>query len=184
MWDSFGYIPKFIQKDRCRDSSNHLYTYIYKFYSPVTRYHYIIRAECHTGNVFAVKFYCKKDRKSDSKYNRIVNRGDIFNILISCLNIVPVILEECPEASFGFTGAPSIDPVLDRTEPDPENQRFRIYKYLATSKVGRQTFEHFAYVDHSAYLLINRCHLNIAEKEREFINLFVKTYLDFGDAGA
>ena len=58
------YPLKFIQKDICKDGSDHLFTYIYKFTLTETYLHYIIRAEYHTENVFAVKFYSKKDRKS------------------------------------------------------------------------------------------------------------------------
>jgi len=85
-----GYPIKFIQKDRCKDSSEHLSSHIFKFYSPKTQYHYIIRAEFHREGVFAVKFYCKKDRKSDFKYSKIVNKGDIGNIVISSLKVIPI----------------------------------------------------------------------------------------------
>ena len=73
-FDFPGYPVKFIQRQRCKDPSAHLFTLIYKFYSPVTKYHYVIRAEYHEEDVFAMKFYCKKDRKSDTKYAKIINR--------------------------------------------------------------------------------------------------------------
>lgn len=50
------YALKFIQKEPCNDESDHLFTYIYKFYSPDIRLHYVLRAEYHSGCVFTIKF--------------------------------------------------------------------------------------------------------------------------------
>lgn len=75
-FDYNGYDLKFIQCDKCNDESKHLYTKIYKFFSPITHYSYIIRAEYHELDVYAIKFYCKQFRHSDFKYSKIVNKGD------------------------------------------------------------------------------------------------------------
>ena len=60
------YPLKFIQKDICKDGSDHLFTYIYKFTLAETNLHYIIRAEYHTENIFAVKFYSKKIEEANT----------------------------------------------------------------------------------------------------------------------
>ena len=73
-FDYNGYDLKFIQCDKCNDESKHLYKKIYKFFSPITHYSYIIRAEYHELDVYAIKFYCKQFRHSDFKYSKIVSR--------------------------------------------------------------------------------------------------------------
>ena len=84
-FDYPGYSLKFVQKRPCKDGTAHLFTLIYKFYSPITRYIYIFHADFHEENVFALKFYAKKDRHSDYKYSKLTNKGDVANILITAL---------------------------------------------------------------------------------------------------
>lgn len=108
-FDFPGYELRFIQIARCADDSSHLYTYIYKFHSPVTGYHYIVRAEYHDEDVFAIKFYCKKDRKSEYKYSKIVNKGDLGNIIMSCAKVIPLLLQTHPQVSFCFAASRSVD---------------------------------------------------------------------------
>ena len=95
-----AYDLKFIQRKRLRDGSDHISTYIYKFKSDVTGYFYIVNAERYTGDVFALKFYCKKDRKSVYKYNKVINKGDVKNILFTCAGVLPIILSNYNAASF------------------------------------------------------------------------------------
>lgn len=91
-FDVPGYPLNFIQKEPCRDASAHEFTYIYKFFSPVTGYNYVIRADYHQEDVFAIKFYAQPHKHSDLKYSKITNRGDVPNILVSCLSLVPILL--------------------------------------------------------------------------------------------
>lgn len=171
-----GYPVKFIQRQRCKDGSAHLFTLIYKFFSPVTRYHYIIRAEYHKEDVFAIKFYCKKDRRSDTKYSKIINKGDLGNIFNTCINLLPEILSLYPTVSFAILGARSYDPMSDKVEQSTNTQRFRIYKYIATRKFGHITFAHFEYTDISGYMLVNRSSGNVENREREIAKMFARTY--------
>ncbi|MCW3109641.1 MAG: hypothetical protein JWQ09_4147 [Segetibacter sp.] len=180
-FDYPGYILKFIQKQKCKDNSAHLFTLIYKFYSPVTRYFYVLRAEYHEGEVFTIKFYCKKDRHSDFKYSKIINKGDVGNILITCAHIVPILLKGYPLASFCFIGSRTIDMKSGKVEPVQNNQRFRTYKYLIASKFGTHTFAHFAYDAISSYLLVNRKNIDVEIKERELVRMFSETYLNLPD---
>ena len=176
IFNSKGYPLRFIQKQICRDASDHLFTLIFKFYSPVTRYAYVLRAEYHQEQVFALKFYAQKDSKSDYKYSRIINRGDVFNILITCLQSVQIILRDYPGASFGFIGARTIDPVSNRAEGYENTQRFRVYSQIVEDTIGYQTFEHFTYENVSGYLLVNRDVENIEDKERLIKQMFISTY--------
>lgn len=177
-FDYPGYDLHFIQCQPCRDESAHLFTLIFKFNSPVTKYHYIVRAEYHEEDFFALKFYCKKDRRSDYKYSKIVNKGDVFNILITCLKAVPFILQDYPTASFGFVGARSIDKASKRFEPYSNTQRYKVYSQLVKTKVGQVTFKHIKYDDISGYLLINRNAANFTDKEALVKYMIAQTYVD------
>lgn len=176
-----GYNLHFIQKQPCKDNSAHLFTLIYKFYSPVTKYFYILHADHHEENVFAIKFYCKKDRHSDYKYSKIVNKGDLGNILITCAKVVPILLKNYPSASFGFAGARTIDIESKKVEPFSNNQRFRTYKYLIALKFGTKTFAHYEYQAISSYLLVNKDCNNVDAKERELVKMFSETYVNLPD---
>lgn len=141
-FDFPGYELKFIQKDVCRDETAHQFTYVYKFYSPLTGYHYIVRAEYHTEDVFGVKFYCKKDRHSEYKYSKLINKGDVGNILITCAKAIPMILQEHPTSSFGFIGSRTLDRLSGKVESYYNNQRFRVDREVVAYKFGIVTFEH------------------------------------------
>lgn len=171
-----GYDLIFIQRQANNDKSEHLYTLVYKFYSKITKYNYILRAEYHQGDVFAIKFYCKKDKRSDYKYSKITNKGDVGNIFITCAKVVPLLLNDYPNASFGFSGARSIDSKSKKVENYNNNQRFRLYKYVVALKFGTRTFAHYEYEKISAYLLVNKRVNNILQKEKELVRMFAATY--------
>ncbi|TDE16185.1 hypothetical protein [Dyadobacter psychrotolerans] len=180
-FDYPGYPLRFIQKDKCTDESAHLFTHIYKFYSPVTQYFYILRADYHEEDVFSIKFYCKKDRKSDFKYSKIINKGDIGNILLSCANVIPKLLTDYPAASFALVGSRSIDKISGTIEPFSNNQRFRIYAEIIAKKFGAVTFEHVTYPEVSGYLLINRKSGDLPLKESAIKRMFALTYNNLPD---
>lgn len=96
--------------------------------------------------MFALKFYAQKDSKSDFKYSHIINKGDVYNILLTCLKAVPIILEKYPGASFGFIGARTVDPVSKRVEGFSYTQLTRIYTKIVEQKIGFETFAHLSYV--------------------------------------
>lgn len=181
--NSKGYDLIFVQKQKSKDESDHLFTFIYKFKSVKNNWKYIIRAEYHTGNVFAIKFYAQQQSKSPIKYSKITNKGDIFNILVSTAKIIPDLLSKYPDASFGFTGARSVDLKAQKVENYDTNQRFRVYRMIVSSLIGTKTFTHFEYEKISSYLLINNKHSNIAYKEREFVKMFSYNYRDLPDLG-
>ncbi|WP_029276628.1 hypothetical protein [Pedobacter borealis] len=171
-----GYLPEFIQKRQSNDGSAHLFTLIYKFYSPVTHYIYIIHADYHQEDVFAIKFYAKPHRQSEYKYSKLTNKGDVSNILTTCLNVIPLILVDYPEASFGFIGSRTIDTASRTVEDYRNTQRFRVYKEMVEQKIGHVTFQHFTYEQISGYLLVNRSTANIQSKERLLVKMFDATY--------
>lgn len=180
-FDYAGYDLAFIQKRPCRDGSAHLYTLVFKFFSPITRYFYILHADYHRADVFAIKFYCKKDRHSEYKYSKAVNKGDVGNVLITCLKVIALLLQEYPTASFGFIGSRALDPVSRKLESYINNQRFRTYAYIIARKVGTRTFAHRTYEHVSAYILLNRNGADLVAKEAAIVEMFKSTYNNVHD---
>lgn len=176
-FDYPGYHLEHIQTRKCKDESRHLLSCFFRFYSPVTKLHYVLTAEYHEEDVFAVKFYAKKDKRSEYKYSTIINKGDVGNILITCAKVVPMLLQQYPTASFGFIGSRTFDRQSKTLEHIEENQRFKTYKYIAEKKFGLVTFAHFEYPAISGYLLVNRGCGNIATKERQIVAMFSETYV-------
>lgn len=168
-----GYDLHFVQRDRCRDGSAHIVSYVFKFFSPLTRYNYIVRAEYHNTDVFTVKFYCKKDRGSDNKYSLIINKGDLGNIIMTCAKAIPLLLNQFPSASFAFAAARSYDVKSKTTEPLYRTQRYRLYCEMVPKKFGQQTFSHHTNDDISSYLLYNR---QSAFSLTEIQDMFRETY--------
>ena len=174
-----AYNLKFIQRKRLRDGSDHISTYIYKFKSDVTGYFYIVNAERYTGDVFALKFYCKKDRKSIYKYNKVINKGDVKNILFTCAGVLPIILSNYNAASFFLACSGRYDPRSESIEPHQANKRFKVYHLLADEWIGEKTFQHFIYEQISCHLWVNRNNADVDVKEREIVAMLRRTYIDF-----
>lgn len=181
---SKGYDLKFIQREPSNDKSDHLFTLIYKFKSSKNKWNYILRAEYHKGDVFAVKFYAQQHSKSDYKYSKITNNNDVINILVTTAKIIPLLLADYPEASFGFTGARTLDEKSQKVENYEKNQRFRVYRNIITELIGNKTFTHYEYEQISGYLLINNYFLkNITKKEKELVDIFQTNYINLPDIG-
>ena len=178
---SEGYALKFIQKQKTNDESDHQFTLIYKFKSTKNKWNYIIRAEYHTGDIFAVKFYAQQHSKSDLKYSKITNKYDVLDILVTIAKLIPELLPQYPTASFGFAGARTIDEKSKKVEGYEKNQRFRVYRKVVVELIGDKTFTHYEYEKISGYLLINNANQNIAKKEKELILMFRTNYSDLPD---
>lgn len=175
------YQLKFIQKHNCKDGSDHLFTYIYKFFCIDSKLHYIIRAEYHNENIFAVKFYCKKDKRSNFKYNKIINKHpykSVIGIFNTCFSLIPELLTLHPGCSFAILSSRTVDLTNPNklTERMPRNQRFRVYSRFLQDRIGNKTFTHFQYEGLSSYLLVNNDEKDIDLKESKIKEMFERTY--------
>ena len=144
--------------------------------------------EYHTENVFAIKFYCKKDKKSKFKYNKIINKNKystVIKIFETCLSLIPQLLELQPNCSFALLSSRSIDFSNPRklTEGLTRNQRFRVYTRFLQERIGNVTFTHIQYEELSWYLLINNNEIDIDVKENRIKEMFEKTYNIIPDLG-
>ncbi|MAZ72974.1 MAG: hypothetical protein CMC70_07480 [Flavobacteriaceae bacterium] len=173
-----GYPIKFIQTHPVKDNSCHLKSYVFKFFSTNLKLHYIVRAEYHKYDFFAIKFYAKKDRGSDRKYFNILNKGDVANILVTCAKVIPLILQKFPNASFGFIGSRTIDINSNKIESYTNNQRYRIYKHHLPQLIGLETFQHISYQTASSYGLINKNIEDISKHESLIKAMIINTYND------
>ncbi len=150
--------------------------YVYKFYSSKTDLNYIVLADEHAYNFFAIKFYVQRDRKLDYKYSRVVNKGDVSNILVTVSKCIVMLLKRFPNASFGFIGSRTIDYSGMRVEKKEKNQRFNIYSHHIPAIIGEKTFKHRAFKESSSYLLLNRINPDLTQLERNIIKEVQKTY--------
>lgn len=175
-----GYPLDFIQTHpvTLNDADSHLRSYVFKFNSPRTKLHYIVRAELHENDFFAIKFYAKKDRGSDRKYNNVIDKGDVANILVTSAKVIPYLLVEFPLASFGFFGSRTLDLKSDKIEDYTNNQRYRLYEYHIPQLIGTKTFAHFSYQKGSAYGLVNQNCNNIMQIEKKIREMLTYDYPD------
>jgi hypothetical protein len=171
-----GYPFKFVQQKKVRDSSGHLSTHIFTFRSDQNGLKYVINIEEYDEELFAIKFYPKCLKRSDYRYNKIINKGDVINVLMTCVSIVPHILSKNKNASFGFVGSRTIDSRRVFVESYNENKRYRIYSELIKQVIGGRTFVHIEYEKISGYLLINKNFRSIANKERKIKGVLNKIY--------
>lgn len=163
MLDSVTSYPLyFVQKASPGEGDAFDFAYIYKFYSERTRLYqrlkYIMRVEAYE-DVFAIKFYAARDRKLDNKYNRIVRAHEYrgaMKTFMTCAEVVKLLHQKHPSASFIVQGASSRDFRSGKMENDVLTQRFRIYRQIAYSIIRSDDFVHFDKEDSSAYLLVNR----------------------------
>ena len=173
-----GYSLKFIQTHPVKDKSQHLKSFVFKFLSQKTKLNYIVRAEYHENEFFAIKFYAQKDSKSDNKYSKIINKGEVAGILVSSAKVIPYLLKTYPTASFGFIGSRTIDEKSQKVESYIENQRYKLYKYHIPQLIGNETFKHLAFKQGSAYALLNRKNTDLPDYESRVMTMLIETYND------
>jgi hypothetical protein len=170
-FNSQGYDLKFIQKDRCRQSDEHLFVYIFKFNSPVTKLNYIVRAEYYDEDYCAVKFYIQQQSKSEKKYNILINNtpSDIANILITTSKCMLYVLKLHPLCSFGFIASPTYEIKFGKrvlVENVNNNQRFKVYKHAISRLFDGRKFTEYYNTFISSILLVNNKNEGLDEKRR------------------
>lgn len=165
-----------MQTRRVKDATGHLSTHIFTFHSVQNGLKYVINIEEYKEDLFAIKFYPKCLKRSDFKYNRIINKGDVINVLMTCASTIPHILIRNKNASFGFVGSRTIDFRNAFIESYNENKRYRIYSELIKQVIGDKTFVHIEYEKISGYLLLNRNFSSIATKEKRIKQVLNEIY--------
>lgn len=154
------------------DNDGHIRNKLYRFRSEKSNTQYIVCVGQYKYNVFILKFYPKNWRFSKRKYNLLTNTHEPRRIIGTCINIALSVLDEYPDASFGFIGA-------NRENEDTcETKRYKVYSTIVATYFSEECFYHKESKEKSAYLLIN----NIAIKNnplliREIETFFNKRYI-------
>ncbi len=176
MLDSQGYNVAHIQKSSPKAGDDFIFAEIFKFRTSAG-VKYIVRAELYEHNTFVVKYYAAIHKKLENKYNLLTNKHKAIKIFITCASILPILLKKYPDFSFAFNGSRMIDLASNKIESYNQNQRFRIYSFIADAMIGRETFEHYAFPEMSSYLLINKKSCSDTDLMKENIkNMFLNTF--------
>ena len=75
---------------------------------------------------FAIKFYCTSHKLSKNKYSLHTNTFEVFKIIDSCLQVIPILIAKHPGSSFVAVGSRSI--IDDIVEPTANNRRYQLYR--------------------------------------------------------
>lgn len=117
------------------------------------------------------------------KYNVILNYYEWGGVLRTIMEICISILQRDSLASFAFIGSHkhSSNPSKSETKGYAKNQRFRVYKMLAETFFGTDTFKQSYSEKTNAYLLTNKRNQNFEELTEDIINMFVSYYQDLDE---
>lgn len=100
----------------------------YQFYfkSTKSKLKYCVQAVNHSEDFFAIKFYCTSHKLSKNKYSLHTNTFEVFKIIDSCLQVIPILIAKHPGSSFVAVGSRSI--IDDIVEPTANNRRYQLYR--------------------------------------------------------
>ena len=122
---------------------------VYRMVSPLTGEEYRILIDYCKGNIYIIKFYCKKDEKSKDRFNKLTGLNEPRNLVESCISVLDRdFLTKNETASFGFIASNIPD------EPLRNTKRFHFYEIMMSTLVGDSRFSHYKLEEISAYLLI------------------------------
>lgn len=171
-----GYPFKFIQKKRVKNTTGHLSTHVFTFFSRTNGLKYVINVEEFEESFYAIKFYPKCLKKSDFKFNKIINKGDVINVLMTCASVIPHLLVRNQNASFGFVGSRTADLNNRFIEKFSDTKRYRVYSDLIKEVIGDKTFVHMEYLQISGYLLINKKAPSVELQEKKIKQMLNRIY--------
>lgn len=127
---------------------------LYSFKTRLNR-KYFIEIDRYVDNVYIAKFYLRIHKDKKNKYQIIVNDGDGFRILSTCIKLAHEISSEDSLASFGFIG--------ENREGEEKNntQRYRVYKLLSTKYFNPLKYDHIKDEVNSIYFLLNKKNISL-----------------------
>jgi hypothetical protein len=178
MFDRPGYHCNLLTKKPPDDGSKFPISYIYSFKSTKNNLKYIIIADYHDNDIFAIKFFPRNHKFNKNKYKIITNDGDVINILKTCVDLMILLFNKYPSVSFCFMGEPIYDEISKKQENHNYNTRYRIYSNMISRLISVDKFEHIAFNDLSGYFLINKRHNDISKYEDIVKTMFFDMYPD------
>lgn len=124
---------------------------LFTFKSPRSNQTYYVWVDKCVYNIYVIKFHLKSHRHSKYKYNLLTNLGEARSVLYTCITIL---IEEFHKkdntASFGFVASNL------KEEGYANTKRLRFYEKFITTFIGLSEFEHYKYIEQSAYLLVSK----------------------------
>jgi len=132
---------------------------------------YIIRVEEYDHDMFVVKFYLKNHEQSERRYQLLSGFNDVARVIATNIEVMFWLFEKNDISSFGFVGANS------ENEEVAMSKRFKVYSKIMLRCFSPTTFFHKRYSSNSAYLMLNKKHLDTEENLEQIIKeLFIKYY--------
>lgn len=140
---------------------------------------YIVEIECHTDDIFIIKFFQKNHRFSKNRYSLLNTNGflkrngtngakNFLIILNTITSIIITIYKGNKNASFGFIGSPTIretgEENMENINPDgtvANTKRYNTYGIYVKRYFSPDVFEHIEIETSSAYLIKNRKNLKL-----------------------
>ncbi|MGF7232350.1 hypothetical protein [Arachidicoccus sp.] len=159
-----GYHPRLKSKKYNKKHSRWLFSY--SFYSIKNGSTYVIEAFYYVKvELFIIKFY-DKNHSGKNKYAILTNKGDVRNILMTNFNLLNILLEEYPTASFCFMGERRYfkDKNKQVLVEDAENNiRYRVYKSFIEQDIFRPFLNKNFLLKYknkiSSYLFLNKSNI-------------------------
>ena len=133
----------------------------------------MVNVEEYRQMVFVLKFYRQSLAGHESRFRLLSGNFDAGAVLSTCVNIIGQFLKGNPFASFAFVGAWSAG------EAVANSKRFRVYQKVVAALISPLEFEHHAYPNNSAYLLLNRHQLDNEPDLQINIETMFRSRFDF-----
>lgn len=157
------YQYRFVQNFTCFLESDYIEVRkLYTFRSNLSHQQYFVWIDKCKHNLYVIKFHLKNHRYSQRRYNILTNLHEARTIVFTCISILlNEVYSKEKSASFGFI-ASNLE-----NEDKYNTKRLCFYSSFITTFIGYKTFQHFKYIDRSAYLLIPH---NVIQETPNIIN--------------
>jgi hypothetical protein len=169
-----------IRNHRRKYRDEQLVAHLFVFKSTKTKITYFIECEVFDKNILALKFYNKNHKESKNKFSFLTNTNEVWSVLHTCIQVIPILEKEHLGCSFVAIGAQGISP--DGRQEQIENTQ----RYLTYKRILFKLFENasnYALIDsneHSALLMMNILEFVEDEKlpEEEFNEKILNKYVE------
>ena len=144
-------------------------THYYTFRTRKNR-RYVVEAEQYQHHVYVLKFYPLAHKNSVNRFKLLLNDGDAFRILSTCMRVFADVFKRDSLSSAGFVGEASLG------ENRAFTKRFRIYFQAVITFVEPALFIHHPMPGISAYFLERRANPEPdlkAKAEKMFRELYI-----------
>lgn len=152
-----------------------------KYTFDIGKKRFIVDVEHYRQDFYIIKFYPKKFRHYQYRFNILTEDHRAARTISTCLYIIRDILTENKGGNFGFLGSPIYDPKTKTMEERANNKRFRIYKYAFENFFGTSTFTHYIDPRSSTYMIVNNRNPNPDQLMESASEMFTALYPDLNN---